>query len=110
MTKGRAPKRPRKSVGAKRPTYLDHADVDRVMTVLLALVSEVASLRERLDSHEQLGAVGELPSPDAVEDFMPDDDIEQQREAWRDGYISRLFRVLTEDIESLKAQGIDPKA
>ncbi len=110
MTNQRAPKRPRKSVGPDRPAYLDHADVDRVMSVLLALVSEVASLRERIDSHEHLGRTGKLPSPEAVENFMPDAEIEQKREAWRDGYISRLFRVLTEDIESLKAQATDPPA
>ena len=29
---------------------------------------------------------------------------EDQREAWRDGYIRRLFRVITEDVESLSRE------
>jgi hypothetical protein len=107
MATDRASERPRKSVGPERPTYFDQTDTDRVMTVLLALVSEVASIRERLDSHERLGALGQLPSPQAVENFMPDATVEQCREEWRDGYISRLFRILMEDVEALKAQGAD---
>jgi hypothetical protein len=110
MARDHTPERPRKSVGPDRPTYLDNAEVDRVMAVLLALVSEVASIRERLDSHERLGAVGQFPSPEAVEAFMPDSAIEDAREAWRDGYISRLFRVLTEEIQAMKAQADDMNA
>lgn len=98
--------RPRKARGPGRPTYLDSGDVDRVMAVLLALVSEVASIRDRLDSHERLAAAGALPSPDGVESFRPDAAVEQQREAWRDGYIHRLFRVLTDDVEALREAAV----
>ncbi len=108
MANNRTSKRPRKAVGPDRPTYFDDTDTDRVMTVLLALVSEVASIRERLDSHERLGAAGELPSPEAVENFLPDATIEQLRETWRDGYIRRLFRVLMEDVEALSQGCVTP--
>ncbi len=96
--------RPRKATGPERPSYLDHADVDRVMAVLLALVSEVASLRERLDTHERLAASGVLPTPAEVEQHAADAATEAEREAWRDAYLRRLFRVFTEDIEGLQRQ------
>jgi len=94
--------RPRKATGPDRQSYFDASDVDRVMTVLLALVSEVASIRERLDTHERLAGVGALASVEAVEAYRADDVAEDQREAWRDAYIHRLFRVITEDVEALK--------
>ncbi len=101
MTDEPARPRPRKAVGPERPTYFDSEDIDRVMAVLLALVSEVASIRERLDTHERLAAGGEPPAAEAVEAYEPDAGVESQREAWRNAYIRRLFRVITEDIEDL---------
>ncbi len=96
--------RPRKATGPERPRYLDAADIDKVMAVLLALTSEVAALRERVDSHERLAASGILPALDQVEAYLPDAAAEAQREAWRDAYLRRLFRVITEDVEALQQQ------
>jgi hypothetical protein len=94
--------RPRKANGPDRQTYFDAADVDKVMAVLLALVSEVAAIRERLDSHERLANTGAAPTVEAVEAYLPDAAAEDQREAWRDAYVRRLFRVISEDIEALE--------
>jgi hypothetical protein len=100
--------RPRKANGPDRQTYFDASDVDRVMGVLLALVSEVAAIRERLDTHERLAEVGAPPSVEAVEAYRADEAAEDQREAWRDAYIHRLFRVITEDVEALKRSAEAP--
>ena len=82
----------------------DHADVDRVMAVLLALVSEVASIRDRLDTHERIVAGGAQADHEAVERYLPDTEVENARETWRDAYIRRLFRVFTEDRDGFKTQ------
>jgi hypothetical protein len=96
-----APKpRPRKAVGPERPVYLEAGDLDKVMAILLALVSEVAAIRERLDTHERIAAAGGSPAPEAVEAHAPDAVTEADREAWRDAYVRRLFRVITEDLET----------
>jgi hypothetical protein len=100
--------RPRKAAGPDRPRYFDEGDVDRVMAILLALASEVASIRERLDTHERVAAQGALPTPELVEGFIPDAAAETDRDLWRDAYIHRLFRVITEDIEKLKADSDAP--
>jgi hypothetical protein len=73
------------------------------MAILLALVSEVASIRERLDTHERIA--GETLDPARVEAYEPAPDVEAEREAWRDAYIRRLFRVITEDVDALKRGG-----
>jgi hypothetical protein len=93
--------RPRKAMGPERPKYFNDTDIDRVMAILLALVSEVAAIRERLDTHERIGSGGAPPALEKVEAFAPDAATESAREIWRDAYIRRLFRVITEDVESL---------
>ncbi len=100
--------RPRKAVGPDRQVYFDTGDVDRVMAILLALISEVASIRDRLDTHERIAAGGAMPSPLTVEAYTPDPAVEAEREAWRDAYIRRLFRVITEDIEALRRGPASP--
>jgi hypothetical protein len=99
----------RKARGPERPTYLGRDDVDRVMAVLLALTSEVATLRERIDTHEQLAAQGRAATPEQVEAHVAEPAVEAAREVWRDAYIRRLFRVVTEDVEELD-RSADPKA
>ena len=98
-------KRSRKAIGPDRPHYFDGGDADRLMAIVLALVSEVASLRERLDTHERLGQVA---TPSLIEGYRADPATEAEREAWRDAYIRRLFRVITEDVDAMTAP-IDPE-
>lgn len=96
--------RPRKATGPDRPSYFDTSDVDRVMAILLALVSEVASIRERLDTHERLAENGVLPAGAEVENYTPTQIAEADRDLWRDAYIKRLFRVIAEDVEALRGK------
>ncbi len=95
--------RPRKATGPDRPAYFTHADLDRVMSILLALISEVSSIRDRLDTYERIAGNGA-----AVEAYLPDEPAAAERDAWRSAYIRRLFRVITEDVEALKA-GDEPE-
>jgi hypothetical protein len=107
MSDDRWAERPRKAVGPDRPTYLKGADVDRLMAVVLALASEVSALRERLDAHERIALEGPL-TLERVEAYRPDEAAEAAREAWREAFIRRLFRVFTEDLEAVRA-GSDPQ-
>lgn len=94
--------RARKAAGPDRPSYLTGADTDKVMAIVLALMSEISSLRERLDTHERLAGEGVLSSHDAVEAYRPDGRVEDARTVWRKGFIRRLFRVVTEEVEMAK--------
>ncbi len=91
--------RPRKAAGPPRPTFLRGEDTDRVMAILLALMSEVAALRDRVDTHERLALVDALPTPAAVEGYRPDEAVDQERESRRDAMLKRLLRVVLEELE-----------
>jgi hypothetical protein len=92
-------KRRRKAAGPARPSYLKPEDADKVMSIVLALMSEVSSLRDRIDTHERLAHAGLLATPDAVDQFRADPEVLALREARREAYIKRLLRVVLEDIE-----------
>jgi hypothetical protein len=94
--------RPRKAQGPDRPVYFNQSDIDRVMAVVLALASEVASLRDRLDTHERVANGGSLPQTAQIEAYLPDPETIAARKTWRDAYIRRLFRVFAEDVEALR--------
>jgi hypothetical protein len=96
--------RPRKAQGPDRPVYFNQSDVDRVMSVVLALASEVASLHDRLDTHERVANTGATPETARIESYLPDPETIAARDAWRDAYIRRLFRVFVEDVEALRRQ------
>ncbi len=97
----------RKAAGPERPTYLKPVDTDTVMAVMLALIAEVSTLRERLDTHEQLAAAGIVASAEQVENFAPPESLEAEREALRTAYIDRLFRVVTEELDAAELASAD---
>lgn len=102
MRDGKFEPRLRKATGPDRPRYFDGSDVDRVMAIVLALASELASVRERLDTHERLAAARKVATPDLVNAHVADEGAEEEREVWRDAYIRRIFRVIEEDLDALK--------
>jgi hypothetical protein len=96
--------RRRKAAGPPRPTYLRPEDTDRVMSIVLALMSEVASLRQRVDTHERLALAGTAATPEAVDSYRPDEPTDAAREAWREAYVKRLLRVVLEEIEPAQSK------
>lgn len=86
----------------QRPIYLGDPQIDKLLTIVLALASEVSVLRERLDTIERLMHSKGLITNDDIETYEPDEQVAQEREQWRTDYIARLFRVIEEEIDSLK--------
>jgi hypothetical protein len=89
--------RPRKARGQDRPQYLDSPDLDRIVIMMTSLMSEVAALRDRIDTHEALAEQGIVATVAAVESFELDGVREAAREAHRDAMLSRVLRVLFEE-------------
>ena len=79
------------------------ANTDKLLAIVTALAGELAVVKERLDTHERLAAAGEVATPEAIEAYEPDRSVEDTRELWRQGYLSRVFRVL--ELETDGASG-----
>lgn len=94
MADGTAKPRQRVAKG-RRPFFLDSPDSDKLLAMIVALVGEVSVVKERLDTHEQLAAQGKVATPEEIEYYAPDEDVEDEREAWRAAMLERVFRIIS---------------
>ena len=63
--------------------------------MIVALVGEVSVVKERLDTHERIAAQGKVATPEEIESYAPDADVEDEREAWRAAMLERVFRIIS---------------
>ncbi len=88
--------KPRQRVAkGRRPFFLDSPDSDKLLAMIVALVGEVSVVKERLDTHERLAAQGKVATPEEIENYAPDEDVEDEREAWRAAMLERVFRIIS---------------
>ena len=87
----------------KRPAYFDEPALDRMLSMLMALVGEVSVLRERVDTVERLlEEKGSLDRAD-IEAFVPDRDAAFERGCLTREYIARVMRGVQQDLETIEA-------
>ena len=66
------------------------------MAMIVALTSEIAVLRARLDAFERLSGAAGGVSPEQIDGFAPDAAAEEARTAQRQKLLRRVFRSLSE--------------
>ena len=86
--------------GAGRPEYLRPADVDQLMIMQVALMTEVSALRDRIDTHEVLAARGIVATADVIDAFVLTPERRTWREEQRQAMLSRVLRVIFEEREA----------
>ena len=79
----------------RRPFFLDSPDSDKLLAMIVALLGEVSVVKERLDTHERLAAQGKIATPEEIENYEPDEAVEDEREAWRAAMLERVFRIIS---------------
>lgn len=87
---------PRASKG-KRPHFFDDPAIDQMMTFIFELMTEVAVVRERLDTVERLLDADGVVTRSAIEEYRADPSVEAERNAWRNGYFERVMRMHARD-------------
>ena len=85
----------------KRPWFFENPDVERVMNITLALMQELAVVRERLDTVERLLERDGTVTRDAIEAFEPTKSEADERGYWMQEYIARCLRILQQDREAI---------
>lgn len=92
----------------KRPQFYDTPGLDAAMSMIMVLASEVAVLRDRLDSAERVAKAGGLDLAAGIETLVLDQDALEEREARRQDFMTRLFHVQLKDAdEAAQAQTDD---
>ena len=93
---------PRNASG-RRPYFFDDPNVDKLLAMIMALAGEVSVLRERLDTHEMLAAQKSWPSTTKVENYAAPPGVAESREEWRAGFVSRILRIVGDDLERMSS-------
>ncbi len=85
----------------KRPVFFRDPDVERVLSIVMAVAGEVAVLRQRLDTIEALlDARGSISRED-IESFEPTAERQAERGRWTEEYLARILRIVQQEIEAL---------
>jgi hypothetical protein len=95
-----APFRLPRTAKGERPQFSAAPEVDRVMAIAMAIASEVAVLRERLDTFETLSASRGLVSAADIESFVPTAEHEKRREQWRHDFLDRVLYILRAEADT----------
>lgn len=87
----------------KRPAFFDDPAIDQLMAIVMAMSGEMSVLYDRVDTIERLLDKKGTLSRDDIEAFRPDQALEDERNTRRNEYISRIFRIIREERETLVA-------
>ncbi len=89
-----------KSKGA-RPYFFDEPAVERVMNISLAIATEVAVMRERMDTIERLLEAKGLLHTSEIEAFVPTDEQAEERQLWHARYAARIMRIVQQELDAI---------
>ncbi len=85
-----------------RPVFFDEMAVDRLYSLTLSVVAELAATRERLDTVERLlEQKGSIDRQD-IEEFAPDREAGEERGIAMRAYIARVMRGFQQEVESME--------
>ena len=79
----------------KRPYFFEDKSVDQLVTFILELMTEVMVLRDRQDTLERMLDEKGTVSREDLRRYIPDADVEAERNAERAAFIDRVLRIHT---------------
>ena len=85
----------------RRPFFLEDPAVERVMSVAMGIACELSVARERIDTLERLLVQRGVIAADDIEKFQPDVQAQAERNDWGRAYISRLLRIIDQDVQGM---------
>ncbi|MGB1876424.1 MAG: hypothetical protein ACPHGY_05795 [Rhodospirillaceae bacterium] len=91
----------------KRPYFFDDPAVERVLSITMAVATELAVTRERLDTVERLLEAGEQVTKANIDAYRPDDDASKERQQWHADYIARILRIVHQELEAVENEGLN---
>jgi len=93
------PERPRvvRDAKGKRPQFYETPGLDQAMSMILVLANELSVLHDRLDSVERVSKAKGIDLPAEIEALVLDQEALEAREAWRQGFLDRLYYLARKD-------------
>ena len=94
----------RKAKG-KRPYYFSNPDVDKLLSMIMALTGELAVARDRIDTLERVASSKGLFSSDDIENFELDAEALQARAGRHKQLLREVNRIIVGELEDLEEMG-----
>lgn len=94
----------------KRPYFFRDPDVERVLSIAMAIAMEHAVTRQRLDALERLVESKGLLSRAELDAYAPGPDAEAERTRWMKEYIARVLRIVQQETEAAERVARDRKS
>ena len=85
----------------KRPYFFRDPDVERVLSIAMAVAGELAVLRQRVDTIESLLEERGVVARADIENFEPTPEQQIERGRWTQEYLARILRIVQQEIEAL---------
>jgi hypothetical protein len=85
----------------KRPYYFDNPDVDRLLSMVMALAGELAVTRDRLDTLERVAEAKGLLSSNDIEHYPLDEAALASRSERHSRLFSEITRIISAELEGL---------
>ena len=86
----------------KRPWFFADRNVERVLSITLAVAGELAVLRQRLSTIEELLEERGTISKADIEAFAPNATQQAERGRWNQEYLARILRILQQEQEAIQ--------
>lgn len=86
-----------KDAKGKRPSFYEAPGMDQAMSMIMVLANEIAVIHDRLDSAERVAAKSGIDLAAGIETLELDQVALETREAWRQGFLERLFYLMRKD-------------
>ncbi|MBL8644231.1 MAG: hypothetical protein JNK21_09880 [Rhodospirillaceae bacterium] len=84
-----------------RPSFFDDPINDRIMAMMMALVTEVSVLRDRVDTIEVVAAKKGVMLAEEIEKYIPDAARAEARERQRQELLDRVLYIFQEEVEDI---------
>ena len=91
----------RKAKG-KRPYYFSNPDVDKLLSMIMALTGELAIARDRIDTLERVAAAKGLFSSEDIENFELDAKALEARASRHRQLLREVNRIIIGELEDLE--------
>ncbi len=84
-----------------RPYFFNDPAVERVLNIAMAVATEVAVVRERMDTIERLLEQKGILQQSEIEAFVPTDEQAEERQLWHTRYAARIMRIVQQEADAI---------
>lgn len=89
----------------KRPFYFSDPDIDRLLSMLMALAGELSVTRDRLDTLERVAQTKGLLTQADIEAFELDEQALSDRAERHQALFKEVTRIISAELEGLEDSG-----